>query len=180
MQNWSPILKQIWAESEGWNTYLKKYSVFIKPDYVNDKNHPYGQQKKDQDLPVESKFTVFVIFDKFVHSFWQVVFWQGLFWHCTVVGAIKDKWYINYMPTSVHWSYGNTGLLVKIFQIIVGLTALTVAWIRITTWNVENSYRKIASSNTSRLEVHVEFFRLLMKGTFGPYVLWPFDKKLFF
>ena len=31
-------------------------------------------------------------------------------------------------------------------------------------------YRKIASSNTSRLEAHVGFFRLLMKGIFGPYV----------
>ena len=41
-------------------------------------------------------------------------------------------------------------------------------------------YRKIASSNTSRLEAHVGFFRLLMKGIFGPYVLWPFDKKLIF
>ena len=40
-----------------------------------------------------------------------------------------------------------------------------------------NKYRKIASSNTSRLEAHVGFFRLLMKG---PYVLSPFDKKLIF
>ena len=32
-------------------------------------------------------------------------------------------------------------------------------------------YHKIASSNTSRLEAHVGFFRLLMKGIFGPYVL---------
>ena len=32
-------------------------------------------------------------------------------------------------------------------------------------------YRKIASSNTSRLEAHVGFFRLLMKGIFGPNVL---------
>ena len=32
-------------------------------------------------------------------------------------------------------------------------------------------YRKITSSNTSRLEAHVGLFRLLMKGIFGPYVL---------
>ena len=32
-------------------------------------------------------------------------------------------------------------------------------------------YRKIASSNTSRLEAHAGFFRLFMKGVFGPYVL---------
>jgi hypothetical protein len=31
-------------------------------------------------------------------------------------------------------------------------------------------YRKIASSNTSRLEAHVDFSRLLMKGIFGPYL----------
>ena len=36
------------------------------------------------------------------------------------------------------------------------------------------------SSNTSRLEARVSFFRLLMKGIFGRYVLWPFDKKLIF
>ena len=36
------------------------------------------------------------------------------------------------------------------------------------------------SSNTSGLEAHVGFFRLLMKGIFGPYVLLPFDKKLIF
>ena len=41
-----------------------------------------------------------------------------------------------------------------------------------------NEYRKVASSNTSRLEAHDGFFRLLMKGIFNPYVLWPFDKKL--
>ena len=40
-----------------------------------------------------------------------------------------------------------------------------------------NIYRKVASSNTSRLEAHVGFFRLLMNGIFDPYVLRPFDKK---
>ena len=35
-------------------------------------------------------------------------------------------------------------------------------------------------NNTSRLEAHAGFFRLLMKGIFDPYVLWPFDKKLIF
>ena len=33
-------------------------------------------------------------------------------------------------------------------------------------WNIR--YHKIASSNTSRLEAHIGFFRLLMKGIFGP------------
>ena len=32
-------------------------------------------------------------------------------------------------------------------------------------------YRKMASSNTSRLEAHPGFFRLLIKGIFDPYVL---------
>jgi hypothetical protein len=41
-------------------------------------------------------------------------------------------------------------------------------------------YRKIASSNTSRLEAHACFFRLLMKRIFDPYVLCPFSKKLIF
>ena len=33
------------------------------------------------------------------------------------------------------------------------------------------THRKFASSNTSRLEAHAGFFRLLMKGIFNPYVL---------
>ena len=34
-----------------------------------------------------------------------------------------------------------------------------------------NKYRKVASSNTSHLEAHLRFLRLLMKGTQYPYVL---------
>ena len=41
-------------------------------------------------------------------------------------------------------------------------------------------YRKVASSSPSRIEAHAGLFRLLMKGIFDPYVLWPFDKKLIF
>ena len=41
-------------------------------------------------------------------------------------------------------------------------------------------YRKVASSNTFRLKAHAGFFRLLMKGIFDPYILGPFDKKMFF
>ena len=35
----------------------------------------------------------------------------------------------------------------------------------------ENTYGKVTSSNTSHLEAHADFFRLLMKGIFDPYVL---------
>ena len=42
------------------------------------------------------------------------------------------------------------------------------------------NYHKVASSNTSRLEAHAGFFKLLMKGIFDPYVLCPFDKKMIF
>ena len=40
-----------------------------------------------------------------------------------------------------------------------------------TEMNIRNIYRKVASSNTSRLEAHAGFFILLMKGIFDPYVL---------
>ena len=39
-------------------------------------------------------------------------------------------------------------------------------------------YRKVASSNTSRLKAHAGFFKLLMEGIFDTCVLWPFDIKL--
>ena len=34
---------------------------------------------------------------------------------------------------------------------------------------IQCAYCKVASFNTSHLEAHVGFFRLLMKGIFGPY-----------
>ena len=41
-------------------------------------------------------------------------------------------------------------------------------------------YRKVVSSNTSCLDTHAGYFRLLMKGIFDLYVLSPFDKMLIF
>ena len=43
-----------------------------------------------------------------------------------------------------------------------------------------SNYRKVASSNTSRLEAHAGIYRLLMKGILNAYVLWTFDKKVDF
>ena len=53
---------------------------------------------------------------------------------------------------------------------------LFLGWFRI--FQQQIAYHKVSSSNMSRLEAHADFFRLLMKGIFDPYVLWPFDKKL--
>ena len=36
---------------------------------------------------------------------------------------------------------------------------------------LQEAYCKVVSSNTSRLEAHAGFFRLLMKGIFDAYVL---------
>ena len=44
----------------------------------------------------------------------------------------------------------------------------------------EITYRKVVSSNTSHLEAHAGFFRMLMKGIFDAYVLGHFDKKIIF
>ena len=38
--------------------------------------------------------------------------------------------------------------------------------------------RIVASTSPSRIETHAGLFRLLLKGIFDPYALWPFDKKL--
>ena len=40
------------------------------------------------------------------------------------------------------------------------------------------TYRIVASTSLSCFEAHTGLFRLLMKGIFYPYVLWPFDKML--
>ena len=36
------------------------------------------------------------------------------------------------------------------------------------------------SSNESHLEAHLGIYRLVMKGIFDAYVLWPFGKKFIF
>ena len=41
-----------------------------------------------------------------------------------------------------------------------------------------NNYRIVTSSSPSRIEAHAGLFRLLVKGIFDPYVLWPFDKNM--
>ena len=40
-------------------------------------------------------------------------------------------------------------------------------------------YRIVESTSPSCIEAHAGLFRLLMKGIFDPYVLWPFDKIWF-
>ena len=77
------------------------------------------------------------------------------------------------------WNFGGHVLFHYVLKSIV-LVLPTKVLINILWVSPMVIYRKIASSNTSRLEAHVGFFRLLMKGIFGPYVLWPFDKKLIF
>ena len=44
----------------------------------------------------------------------------------------------------------------------------------------DSKYCIVASRSTSRLVTCLGLFRLLMKGIFGPYVLWTLDKKLIF
>ena len=41
-------------------------------------------------------------------------------------------------------------------------------------------YRKVTSTSPSCFESHVGLFRLLMKGIFDAYVLWPFGEKFIF
>ena len=43
-----------------------------------------------------------------------------------------------------------------------------------------SKYRKVMSSNTSHLEAHVGFFRLLMKGIFDPLCTVSFWQKVDF
>ena len=45
---------------------------------------------------------------------------------------------------------------------------------------LENKYRKVATSNTSRLEAHAGIFRLLMKGIFDPFCTVTFLTKIWF
>ena len=46
--------------------------------------------------------------------------------------------------------------------------------------DIKTTYRKVAISIPSCLEAYSRFFRLLKKGIFDPYVLWPVYKKSIF
>ena len=56
---------------------------------------------------------------------------------------------------------------------LFGIHCQFIYWSKEITNNIQlnSTYRKVTISNTSRLEAHAGFFRLLMKGIFDPYVL---------
>ena len=56
------------------------------------------------------------------------------------------------------------------FKIPDDVAASNEYWV-FTVQNLKSVYRKVASSNTSHLEVHAGFYRLFMKGIFNAYVL---------
>ena len=64
----------------------------------------------------------------------------------------------------------------KYFLVSWGII-LNATHIFVATVTAQDMYRKVTSSNTSRLEANAGFFRLLMKGIFDPYVK-NFEKKL--
>ena len=108
-------------------------------------------------------------------------FW-GSFW--TYLHNLKSDVINGGSPTNfVSWAilFGNI-ILKYILKYNSGQKGPPIFFFQIKGCNFKhfNVYRKIASSNTFRLEAHVGFFRLFMKRIFGPYVLWPFDKKLIF
>ena len=76
----------------------------------------------------------------------------------------------NLTSTRKKWQF-----FIKIWKIISSISCL---YFVVSKFIFVIEYRKVVSSNTSHLEAHEGFFRLLMKGIFYPYVLWPFDKKL--
>ena len=86
-------------------------------------------------------------------------------------------WTLDHCPHMCRFRFGcciiPAGSVFRSLQVCV--TSRTTLW-----RTLKHIYCKIACSNMSRLEAHVGLFRLLMKGIFSPYVLWPFDKKLIF
>ena len=55
------------------------------------------------------------------------------------------------------------------WQIALGIQRTQSQWL---------SYRKVASSRLPQLVAHLRIFRLLMKGKFDSYVLWPLAKNI--
>ena len=67
-------------------------------------------------------------------------------------------------------------LLALKFKALEGAAVVTMVRIskyfpKIMTSFFHSRHRKVASSNTSCLEAHAGFFRLLIKGIFNPYLL---------
>ena len=59
----------------------------------------------------------------------------------------------------------------KVWSIKIAFFIVASVWLWNSDVEQQNYYCKVVSSNSSRLEAHEGFFRLLMKGIFDPYVL---------
>ena len=112
-----------------------------------------------------------------------------MFWTCfkmwnSVVDLSKPIWTYDklWMNRPKSWALkqilGSKNYFAKWHLFSSGQIKVPQEWLGF--WRADLRYRKVASSNTSRLEAHAGFFRLLMKGIFDCYVLWLFDKKLIF
>ena len=98
---------------------------------------------------------------------------------CTYdVRLIQYPWIVG-SPVNTSKVHTNRNYIhTKLWDEIVSKGALL--YFKHTLYILQNIYRIVGSRSTSRLVTCLCLFRLLMKGIFGPYVLWPLDKKLIF
>ena len=83
---------------------------------------------------------------------------------------LSNKFGVAFFCANFQGYYRLLGL--KLIEVLIFLKIGKCLYVQVSVFPANKTrYRKIASSNTSRLEVHVGFFRLLMKEIFGPYLL---------
>ena len=134
---------------------------------VPGKNELKNFKKRDQTSYFRTSFSCFrASFFVLEHPFLVL---EPPFLLCPVLSR-SVQYYILWQPCAFIFSWK-----------IQALCAYSILWIPVWYTNKINIidftiYRKVASSNTSHLEAHAGFFRLLIEGIFDPYLLWRFDK----
>ena len=145
------------------------YSNFILSDFVQNFSRFFPGFVHILSRFLKDLILILILILIFVIQIWLKKFWK-----------VKKK----YSGFSIYKNRSNLSIPCKIrFSLACIKDAFWGLWLfwRIFFYilnQVNWIYRKVASSNTSHLEAHAVFFRLLMKGSFDLYVLWPFDKKL--
>ena len=88
-----------------------------------------------------------------------------MFFFYKKLGPTEDQ-NIIYVTLNLRYFFFRPGKLTSVGEISNVKTLYSIIVIPL-----QLTYCKVESSNTSRLEAHAGFFRLLMKGIFDPYVL---------
>ena len=166
--------------------YIKSYS-WKPPWFSKSQKWKVILQKTQNDLSKPTRYTT---------NNYHIHYHSRMYIHSALRAHKKEQWKITWLLYG-NWLWSKLSSLLlfrcKLRRLILVASAFahlpsTTATVpaqctlQIITGSYKNSQGNpvvvVKNNVKSRLEAHAGFFRLLMKGIFNSYILWPFDKKL--